>query len=346
LNFYTQLEVKTTADNPDDVNWSHQAALIKVDMSIYSKDNPPSSNQPLDMAKLEAFLEFKLDLSHTGFDDKDGALFEKDTEESRHTRGQLATYAGAMMASQFRTHVFCIEVAGKMARLIRIDREAAIVTNGFCWYEEPHLVDFLWRFDYADRAIRGHDPSVRPADILKDEARAARDMLPLCSRHRVLWKFEIHDERMGKMVVLYALVDTHGLSVSPFGRYTRGFIAITAYGKKVWLKETWRIYLDDMKKEGEIYAKLHERGVPHILTVVAHGDARVGKGVQKTVSLIIPDFFKKFPSIPLRPFCHYYIVFEEVGRPLDTFNTTWEFVNALKDGMEGEPQPDLLFQYR
>ncbi|KAK7030390.1 hypothetical protein VNI00_014134 [Paramarasmius palmivorus] len=333
--YCTRIEVKTTADKPDDITWSHQSGTIKVDMSIYSKDNLPSPSQPLDITKLDAFLELKLHAGYTGFDDQ-GVPFEKDTAQSRHTRGQLATYAGATMASQFRTHVFCIEVAGKMARLIRIDREVAIVTSAFCWYENNHLVDFFWRFNHADRALRGYDPSVSPADAFKDpDAATAMTMLPKYNRHTVLWKFEIYDEISGKTVVLYALLDTHGLSACPFGRYTRGFIAITADGQKVWLKETWRICLDDMKKEGTIYKELREKDVPHILTVIAHGDAKVAGAEQKTVSLIIPEFFKKkFPNVQLRPFCHYYIVFKEVCRPLNEFDTTREFVSAIKDGME------------
>ncbi|KAK7015135.1 hypothetical protein VNI00_019201 [Paramarasmius palmivorus] len=143
------------------------------------------------------------------------------------------------------------------------------------------------------------------------------------------------DENTDQTVVFYALLDTEGLSACPFGRYTRGFVAITADGKRVWLKEMWRICLDDMKKEGVIYKDLHEHNVPHILTVVAHGDARVGGAPQETVSLTIPKFFEeKFPDVQLRPFCHYYIVFKEVCRPLNEFDTTWEFVNTMKDGME------------
>uniref|UniRef100_A0A0W0G4E4 Protein kinase domain-containing protein n=1 Tax=Moniliophthora roreri TaxID=221103 RepID=A0A0W0G4E4_MONRR len=64
--------------------------------------------------------------------------------------------------------------------------------------------------------------------------------------------------------------------------------------------------MEEMQKEGNVYAQLHEKGVPHIPHVVAHGDVDQQKTVARTS---FPDLFE--PGEPSRPFQHYYIVFRE-----------------------------------
>ncbi|KAK7030398.1 hypothetical protein VNI00_014142 [Paramarasmius palmivorus] len=331
--FCPEYKLEATQGKCDTISWSHQGALIAVDMSLYHRNNCPSEFGKLDMSKLEAFIEFKFNVNESGFEDNKKKPFEKGTIASEKTRGQLATYAGALMNTQFRTHAFCIEVAGGDARLIRIDREGAMVSSAFCWYEEDHLAEFFWRYNFAPSVYRGHDPSATTPGPNDYHASIARSMLKPADPATHLWKLDIHDEESGDTMTFYGILDTQGLSACPFGRCTRGFVAITKDRERVWFKETWRIFKDNMPKEGKVYAKLHKNGVPHIPHVVGHGDATLGDW-QKSISATYPQLFEGVQKDELRPFCHYFIVFEEVGRRLVAFKTTWELVNAMKHALE------------
>ena len=51
----------------------------------------------------------------------------------------------------------------------------------------------------------------------------------------------------------------------PEGRWTRTSIAYDAQkNKRVTLKDSWRMLLDDIPPEGVVYAKLHENSVPNV----------------------------------------------------------------------------------
>ncbi|KDQ30009.1 hypothetical protein PLEOSDRAFT_1025547, partial [Pleurotus ostreatus PC15] len=73
--------------------------------------------------------------------------FENDTEGGRKTRGQIASYAGVIMAMQFRSHLFSVLICGKYARFIRWDRSCAIVSRRFDYTLYPSILfNFYHRF--------------------------------------------------------------------------------------------------------------------------------------------------------------------------------------------------------
>ncbi|EEB98989.1 hypothetical protein MPER_01404, partial [Moniliophthora perniciosa FA553] len=191
--FTPDLDAVITANVSDDVAWEHQKHLIKPDLSLYCKgiSRPRTTVLP----DILAFFEFKPKASSSGFRDNGvPGVFEKDTNLARETRGQLATYAGAMMAVQFRTHVFAVEVTGENARLLRFDREGCIVTESFSYVTETHLVEFLWRFNHASSEDRGYDKSVTTPPASEDShvsrARTVLRMEPTAN----VWRFEVLDE--------------------------------------------------------------------------------------------------------------------------------------------------------
>uniref|UniRef100_A0A0W0FV24 Protein kinase domain-containing protein n=2 Tax=Moniliophthora roreri TaxID=221103 RepID=A0A0W0FV24_MONRR len=329
--FCPSYDVKATDHSYDNVSWpgEDKKNLIELDVSVYPKGI--TLDRKLDISRVEMFFEFSKDDS--GFDDSGKRPFEKEAADSQKTRAQLATYASAIMATQFRTHVFCVEVTGHYARLIRFDREGAVVTSAFRYDTDTHLVDFLWRFNHATRENQGHDPSVKipePTDSNVEKARRVLNLAP----QTVVWRFEVYDEANEQVLVFYGAISPLSMSLSPFGRCTRGLVVMDVHGNKVYLKDTWRIVRQGMVKEGDIYAKLHQSGVSHIPHVVAHGDASPGTSWQSTISLSLPSLVTTDEdSEYLRPFTHYFIVFREVGRPLVKFSTTWELVNSMKDAM-------------
>jgi hypothetical protein len=59
----------------------------------------------------------------------------------------------------------------------------------------------------------------------------------------------------------------------PVGRWTRGSFTYDQHNKRrVFLKDSWHVLLDDVKPEGEIYRLLYEKGVPNIPFFSLAGD--------------------------------------------------------------------------
>ena len=81
--------------------------------------------------------------------------FENNTAQGHNTRGQIASYAGATMSTQFRHHLFTVLILGQRARLVRWDRASAVVTESFDYTERPLLLfEYFKRFAQLDRSRR------------------------------------------------------------------------------------------------------------------------------------------------------------------------------------------------
>ncbi|ESK84667.1 other 1 protein kinase [Moniliophthora roreri MCA 2997] len=273
-------------------------------------------------------MEFKWKEGDDGFDDSDKGPFEKATQQATDTRGQLSTYAGALLISQFRTHAFSVQITRDYARLIRWDRAGAIVTRKFCYYEEPFLVDFLWRYNYASAEARGHDPTVTE---LKDRSHAkkVRAALGMEESQRV-WKFVLIDENGEEHHFFGGKVAFKGVGV-PASRATRGFLVVDSQGNRRYLKDTWRILSDTIQKEGDVYALLKEHNVPHVPDVIVSGNAVGDWQRTKTHEYVTPTF----QDAVLRNHQHYFIVFAQVGTPLKDFKNSFELVQATSHAIEG-----------
>lgn len=110
----------------------------------------------------------------------------------------------------------------------------------------------------------------------------------------------------------------------PTGRATRCFIAYhLADNRNVFMKDTWRIVAPDLVAEGRIYERLHKAEIPHIAEFILAGD--IPGPTHKTVSK--PGFGLQ------RQYQHYRLVLETIGRPLTSFCSSWEMVNAVKDAL-------------
>lgn len=102
--------------------------------------------------------------------------FENDTEGGRKTRGQIASYAGVIMAMQFRSHLFSVLICGKYARFIRWDRSCAIVSRRFDYTLYPRILfNFYHRFAQLTDTQRGLLPCFKTAS--DTEASAALQAL-------------------------------------------------------------------------------------------------------------------------------------------------------------------------
>ncbi|OBZ74010.1 hypothetical protein A0H81_06510 [Grifola frondosa] len=127
-------------------------------------------------------------------------------------------------------------------------------------------------------------------------------------------------------------------SRSPTGRGTKCFAAydMTTH-QAVLLKDTWRPVSADIRTEGEVYERLHAKGVRCIATLLHCGD--VG-GAQPQQTLTQEWTREKCPKILRRN--HYRLVFAEIGRPLSTYTNSLQMAEVIYCALLGE----ILRSYR
>ncbi|KAG7442400.1 uncharacterized protein BT62DRAFT_905846, partial [Guyanagaster necrorhizus] len=71
--------------------------------------------------------------------------FDSNSIEGMETPGQIASYPGATMMLQYRSHLFTILICGQFARFIRWDRTRAIVSMSFDYTNDPDLVSDFYK---------------------------------------------------------------------------------------------------------------------------------------------------------------------------------------------------------
>jgi len=122
-------------------------------------------------------------------------------------------------------------------------------------------------------------------------------------------------------------------SRSPFGRATHPFPAYDlGSGTVVFLKDYWRIDAPGMEKEGDIYEELKKHRVPHIAPF-DRGDDVLD---HRTVTQDLRGEPWVYPTKEMSCHKHYRLMLNLVGHEITNFNSSWEFVNAIADAMEGK----------
>ncbi|PBK71308.1 hypothetical protein ARMSODRAFT_933988 [Armillaria solidipes] len=323
--FCVNMHLVDTHATSDPQSGDFNPDLLKPDITVYkAKDIVDPITQ---FSRMETHIELKLASMDDAFNDE-GAL-EPDSELSHDTRGQLVSYANAQMASQYRIHLFTAFICADKERLLRWDRSGVIVTRAFPYDsgESTYLQEFFWRLSHADDATRGWDITVTEPTL--DEAALARHSLS-ADESEVLYKFAVYDD------INFDAEPTYFIAGRPFeshayptGRSTRCFIAYhLADNRNVFMKDTWRIVAPDLVAEGRIYERLHKAEILHIAKFIVAGD--IPGPTHKTV-------FK--PGFGLqRQYQHYRLVLGTIGRPLASFCSSWETVNAVKDALVAHQQ--------
>ena len=151
---------------------------LKPDLCLYRKD---ILNQVLvvenqyiaNFGLADIIIEVKRDPKSDPFIDAKansvlGHVFIRDTpsylDKIEQTLGQIAAYAAAVCARQYRTHCFTISIFGPIARIIRWDRAGAIVSRAFNYHdEEQWLTEFARHYSNATYAQQGYDMSIEKA---------------------------------------------------------------------------------------------------------------------------------------------------------------------------------------
>ena len=254
--------------------------------------------------------------------------FERDTYYARDTRGQLTIYANAIQTLQYRTHSFSFFINQSNCRLIHWSRSYAIVTKEFDYTKEGYLHEFFWRLSHAPKKTRGIDTTFRsPEDV--DEAARARHALGLSSTdqiHQVGIKDSV-TKKTTRYIVHKPFTNNH---IFPLGRGTRCFKAFDCQtGAIVLLKDSWRV--SKYEPEGDIYRELHEKGVRYIPKFITAGDVSGFTHSCGKVGVFCNDTTETRPRVHY----HYRLVLGSIGKPLKSFLSTWELVNAVKCALIG-----------
>ncbi|KAJ3506069.1 hypothetical protein NLJ89_g7078 [Agrocybe chaxingu] len=294
---------------------------VKPDISCYKSDEVPSPSITRARNML-SYIELKNHEHDEPFGVAEKDPIERGSKGARDTRGQLATYANAIQATQFRTHVLSVVINRSRCRFIHWTRSCAIVTEGFDYTSEDWLAEFFWRLSHAGDVARGLDMSVTPLKAVSKETTHARRALDI-KEEVPIFKISVIDDQTKKTTYYIVGKPFTNNHLHPLGRGTRCFKALDCQtGAIVLLKDTWRI--EGYEKEGDIYRELHKHGVSYIAGLVAAGD--VG-GLTNTCGKT-KDISSSSES-KHRIHVHYRLVLDEVGTHLTDFDSTHEMVTAV-----------------
>lgn len=277
--------------------------------------------------------------------------FENGIKKGHDTRAQLASYAGATMATQYRNHLFSVLIVGKCARFLRWERASAIVSASFDFTEQPLLLfEFFKRFRQLTSKQRGSNPDVSPAT--KEEAVGARELLGklapelwLGAAGHLFLKRDAVDIKTQPFLKLQFKDHTFIVpaphcserGLSPFGRGSRGIAAVkidqvTKERSVCFLKDGWR----DAHRisEPEVYHILEERKVRNVAKMICGGDwpaSTIGH------AYAAEDWVLRGGVDKIEELQNCIIVLDVVGRPLVAFRKAHQLIRALADAMEGTP---------
>ncbi|KAH9841817.1 uncharacterized protein C8Q71DRAFT_701115 [Rhodofomes roseus] len=267
---------------------------------------------------------------------------------------QMAHDISEILRQQFLLHFFTIFICLDHIWLLRWDRAGLVVSEPFNFAEEPqHLYTFFYRFACMDDVQRGRDPTVVPASEAEVKVMRSIDQFD-SAWHKTqytatmtagwpIYKVLIPEEDVISTAELsegrkdradselsegrergFLVGKPYFMSDSPTGRGTRGYIAYdVAEHRLVFLKEYWRLDAPTYHPEGEVYLRLHSKQVPYIATPVAAGDVLDATGGMHHTRA--QDFFPDPPPKLIQ----YRIILEEIGKPLEEYETSFELMSAM-----------------
>jgi hypothetical protein len=319
---------------------------LAPDIALYSTDDQPGNKEGSFM-RMSIFVELKTAASADPFLDpmKKDPLprnnyedFERSDLIPAQNRGQIASYAAAILGTQFRLHVFSVSICGHRARFIRWDRAGAIVSGTFDYVRNPHLLaDFFYRYSRLDRLRQGYDPTLSAAseEEVKIMEKAKCDAtLKANSAHYEFRKLMVpdRDDPSKESPFLISYPPRYDAR-SPFSRATRGMLAFDLTNNRiVYLKDYWRPNVSNMQKEGEIYRILKRKNVRNIAPFGMGNDVRG----HQTLTQSYVDAPWAVSTKGIICLSHYRMTLDAVGRPLTEFHSSHEFISAIADAMEGD----------
>jgi hypothetical protein len=315
---------------------SHFPFKIKPDISIYPADT--NDTVKTDFSLSEIFIEFKWNSPDDPFcmpvidEETKSKYFCRNTKAADDTLGQITSYAAAQLGAQFRTHIYSVFVFQATARILRWDRSGTIVTEAFNYNELPFLAKFFHRYSKSSPEMRGKDETVSiPTSA---EQNLARKCLAL-DETTPLVKLSIPDASSSPLY--YVVSIPHAMLYTPPGRATRGFEAYNIFhNSAVYVKDLWRIDLQDITAEGLIYAILESASVCNIPACIASGDISTADYHATKSHTYATKPWACLPHAHFIPHRHYRLALNVIVRGLVEYNTSHEMVSAVRDAVIGE----------
>jgi serine/threonine protein kinase len=304
---------------------------IKPDVCVYTQDS--GRRELTDVARTELAIEFKWHSGDDPFcspylisdDEDDGQSFLRGTKGAIDTAGQITAYAAAQLGSQFRTCIYSVLIVKSYARLIRWDRTGAVVSQPIQYNQQPELAEFLRRYYKAPPKVRGVDTTVTIPTI--DEKHLARKCLEISDDWPLL-KMTVPTPNSHREYVIRAPIANH---YTPPGRATRGFVAYDIERRtKVYLKDTWRVDLPGIEREGETYKLLWEAHVRNLALCSAAGDI---EGHHTLTHIFQNEPWACRVKSALVPHQHYRLVLDVIGQSLTKFSSSYEMLCSTLDAL-------------
>ncbi len=318
---------------------------IKPDVTCYAR---PSDEEKTDSATAEIFTEFKWnagDDAFCGFESskctnlnclQEDHSFLNHSNAAIDTLGQITSYAAAQLGAQFRTHAYSVLIVKDQARILRWDRSGTIVTEAIKYNEVPHLAEFFRRYSVASAVMRGKDETASvPSRYEKRVARKA------CGWDAATPMVKLSVPGPDKSLHYFVVSAPETTPYTPPGRATRGFGAYDiSRDKVVFLKDSWRIDLDGITPEGEVYAKLNAVSARNIPQCLASGDISSSEyHATRTPIYARSSWAAKgcscHPSGPWIPHQHCRLVLDVYGHSLVDYESSHQMVSAVRDALYG-----------
>ncbi|KAI0320328.1 hypothetical protein OF83DRAFT_1053333, partial [Amylostereum chailletii] len=294
-------------------------------------------------------------------------------DEDNESREQFISYASSVFDSQPLLFYFSLIIIEDEARFIRWDRSGAVVSERFNWVETDILTEFLWRVNRASPGDLGRDTTV--SEAAAKDARIARKALQAWSdKHpgfitppaddAPIWRIEVFDDAVALNAPpkspdpqprvffgtrFYSSTSFTGRATSAYYavEITPGFTRGKPDTRVVYLKDTWRIDLAGVEKEGNLYRAMEAAGVPNIAGLVCAGDVWGKNAKQRTMTSTIhgdapPWLCSSMNSQhKLTPHIHYRLVLDTIAKPLCQFDSTWQLCSAVADALEAHQKAFL-----
>lgn len=318
-SFAPQLSFIDSHNNPDMVNCSSFTFNVKPDVCVYSDPTLRGTN----ISKAEIIIEFKWGYCHDPFL-QDG--------NSMDTLGQITSYAAAQLGAQYRSHAFSVLIVRDHARIIRWDREGAIVTSAIKYNTEPHLADFFQRYTGASPKLCGIDTPISPTSAR--EAALARAWLNLSN---ITCMFKVSVPCVDTPGVLTLIIpQPTALGFPPASCGTCMCPAFDLVNKKVVMfKDSWRVSLPDVLLEGKTYKLLKSHNVRNVATCIAyhHVPFPIPQQRNQTVKFSIAVWAR--PNTVITPHILHHLVLDIVGQKWTKFESSHRLVQSIRDALIG-----------
>ncbi|KAL4247544.1 hypothetical protein ABKN59_007356 [Abortiporus biennis] len=134
------------------------------------------------------------------------------------------------------------------------------------------------------------------------------------------------DDKKIRLLIRYPRISSR----SPFGRATKGFVALDLGEKKLkFLKDSWRYHGGDYHPEIEVYGKLQKAGVKYIAKVEGGGDVL---GVDGKPQTTVAHSYLKVKSDDDEEYLsqrHYRLLIRQLGTPFEKYTKSYSLCYYL-----------------